>query len=769
MGYRFFRRIRIAPGVYVNFGKTGASVSVGPKGAKVTIGKRGVKSSVGIPGTGIRYETPYKSIQKPVDNSGGGVMANGGGNGGWFSKSGLLSMILTFIAVFAYNMCFGSGVSTDRTLHWLIAMLVSGMGALAAFFHSLISDADEGACSNYYVKSAVAKKVTQCDMNIKDMINASRALFAFLGELNRSTRCRNQLKALPGLEAVDRGDNPFSINKRLAAIAYCDLRACFRKLGHDEGHLTGLTGIGYAMIVLLLLDRDFDIERFRDVRQRGKLLSIVSDLKRTATLEVNIQDHEDEFRFALIFGALNHEPELVQRFATHLYRWASLIAKADGTVTQAESAALESIMKMCSDGRTCNGNVKVTERGSTPKGGSVNVMDNDLFAAPAKDESPTRNNLADDESYSQDLRRAIKYMIQTRRASTSYFQRHLGWGYNHAAKILDMLAERGAVSAQNGMGSRKILLSNDQLEAMLNEFGAVQDMEDAGSSHDSSAGRKRSQSDSDSGLDAVMNRLDSLIGLEQVKNEVRQLTSFIEIQRKRKARGMKVAPVTYHCVFTGNPGTGKTTVARILADILRELGVVKKGHLVETDRSGLVAEYVGQTAVKTNKVIDTAIDGVLFVDEAYTLVQGGDRDYGGEAIATLLKRMEDDRDRLVVVLAGYTNEMKQFINSNPGLQSRFSRYIEFPDYTATELAKIFMMNAEKNQYTCDKDIQASIVNVMEMAVQSKDKNFGNARYVRNLFEKAIQRQAVRLSAVAPITTEMLSELTLHDLGFAYEN
>ena len=199
------------------------------------------------------------------------------------------------------------------------------------------------------------------------------------------------------------------------------------------------------------------------------------------------------------------------------------------------------------------------------------------------------------------------------------------------------------------------------------------------------------------------------------------------------------------------------------------MGVVKKGHLVETDRSGLVAEYVGQTAVKTNKIIDSALDGVLFIDEAYSLVQGGEKDYGREAISTLLKRMEDDRDRLVVILAGYTDEMKEFIDSNPGLQSRFNRYIGFPDYDAEELSKIFLMYTEKNQYTCDQDVRASIVDVMKVAVQNKDRNFGNARYVRNLFEKAIQRQAVRLSSVAPITTEMLAELTLHDLGFAYED
>lgn len=756
MGFRFYRRIKIAPGISLNLGKKGASVSVGPRGAKMTFGPNGTRTSVGIPGTGIRYEKRY------------GKMTQGGG-GDWNGKSVIAAIAagLALAAFFAYQ--FSRVYRHSPTP--IFIMFASGIGSLFFWilYFILGNDATTAQASSAH-NPYTLKQMSSPRYNsyLSDLTLASQALYNFLREINRSTRCRNQLKALPGMEAIDRGDNSFSLNKRLAAIAYCDLRSCFRKLGYDEGRLTGLTGIGYAMVVLLLIDRDFDLERFRDAQQKDKLLSIVSDLKRTATLEVNIQDHDDEFRFALIFGALNHEPELVQRFATHLYRWASLIAKADGTVTQTESTTLESIMKMNNGGK-CDGNVRVTERGSNLKGGSVNVMDKDLFADPAEEESPTRGRLVDDESYSQDLRRAIECIIKTRQASTSHFQRHLGWSYNHSAKILDMLTERGVVSDQNGMGPREILLSNGQLEAMLNEFGTVQDMKDAVSSHDSSAGRKRLQADSDGGLDAVMNRLDGLIGLEYVKNEVRQLTSFIEIQRKRKARGMKVAPVTYHCVFTGNPGTGKTTVARILADIFRELGVVKKGHLVETDRSGLVAEYVGQTAVKTNKVIDTAIDGVLFVDEAYTLVQGGDRDYGGEAIATLLKRMEDDRDRLVVVLAGYTNEMKQFINSNPGLQSRFSRYIEFPDYTATELAKIFLINAEKNQYTCDKDVQASIVNVMEMAVRSKDANFGNARYVRNLFEKAIQRQAVRLSTVAPITTEMLSELTLHDLGFAYEN
>lgn len=260
-----------------------------------------------------------------------------------------------------------------------------------------------------------------------------------------------------------------------------------------------------------------------------------------------------------------------------------------------------------------------------------------------------------------------------------------------------------------------------------------------------------------------LDELRSLIGLTEVKDEVTALANFVKIQRERENKGMKSVGMSYHCVFTGNPGTGKTTVARILAAIYKDLGILKKGHLVETDRSGLVAEYVGQTAVKTNKIIDSALDGVLFIDEAYSLVQGGGNDYGQEAISTLLKRMEDDRNRLVVVLAGYSEEMKQFIDSNPGLQSRFSRYIHFADYTSEELGKIFMLNVQKNQYKLDESGQQKLQQMLSYAVEHKDKNFGNGRYVRNLFEKTIQNQATRLSKQAKLSAEELSTLTAEDL------
>ena len=257
--------------------------------------------------------------------------------------------------------------------------------------------------------------------------------------------------------------------------------------------------------------------------------------------------------------------------------------------------------------------------------------------------------------------------------------------------------------------------------------------------------------------------LESLIGLSSVKAEINSLTNYIKVQKMRQEKGMKVTPVSYHCVFTGNPGTGKTTVARIVSEIYKELGILSKGHLVETDRSGLVAEYVGQTAVKTNKIIDSALDGILFIDEAYSLVDGGNSDYGKEAISTLLKRMEDDRDRLVVILAGYTDDMKRFIDSNPGLQSRFNRYIEFPDYSADELYQIFESSAQKYEYTLTDNAKEVLKSALEKAVGEKDKNFGNGRFVRNLFEKVVEHQANRLSTVPEVTADILATIEADDI------
>ena len=245
--------------------------------------------------------------------------------------------------------------------------------------------------------------------------------------------------------------------------------------------------------------------------------------------------------------------------------------------------------------------------------------------------------------------------------------------------------------------------------------------------------------------ESVYDKLDNLIGLESIKSEIRELSDFVSIQNERKKKGLPTVPVSKHLVFTGNPGTGKTSVARIVAEIYKSIGVLSKGQMVEVDRAGLVAGYVGQTAIKTREKIDEAMGGVLFIDEAYTLAKGDDKDFGQEAIDTILKAMEDERDDLVVIVAGYPDLMEEFINSNPGLRSRFSRYINFPDYNTEELYSIFKLLCDKYSYTFDKEFEETIKAKIQEIVDNKDKSFANGRTIRTLFEKIISRQATRLS------------------------
>lgn len=258
--------------------------------------------------------------------------------------------------------------------------------------------------------------------------------------------------------------------------------------------------------------------------------------------------------------------------------------------------------------------------------------------------------------------------------------------------------------------------------------------------------------------------LNGLIGLQRVKEEVRTLRSFVEIQKERERQGMRTQSISYHCVFTGSPGTGKTTIARIVAEIYRDLGILKKGHLVECARQDVIGEYVGQTAPKMNAKIDEALDGVLFIDEAYSLVQEHGNDFGAEAIATLLKRMEDDRDRLIVILAGYEGEMKRFIETNPGLQSRFNTFIHFDDYSSDELVQIFLRLLQKNQYRLSAEAYDAVKQLFATKIAENDRSFGNGRFVRNVFEKVIQRQAVRLSQVPNISRDQLELILVEDIS-----
>ena len=266
-------------------------------------------------------------------------------------------------------------------------------------------------------------------------------------------------------------------------------------------------------------------------------------------------------------------------------------------------------------------------------------------------------------------------------------------------------------------------------------------------------------------IEDLKKELNEYIGLDTVKKEVESLINLVTVQKMRKENGLPVNDLSLHMVFSGNPGTGKTMVARLMARIYKSLGILSKGHLVEVDRSGLVAGYVGQTAIKTGEAIQKAMGGVLFIDEAYALTNRGGNDYGQEAVDTLLKAMEDHRDDLIVIVAGYTELMEEFVHSNPGLESRFNRFLNFPDYTVQEMMDIFDMRCRKSGYELAEDARGLLRSLL--ALLSLDvKGFGNARGVRNLFERAVAAQANRLAALPDVTREMLMTLTADDLRAA---
>jgi len=268
-------------------------------------------------------------------------------------------------------------------------------------------------------------------------------------------------------------------------------------------------------------------------------------------------------------------------------------------------------------------------------------------------------------------------------------------------------------------------------------------------------------------LAEALAELHGLIGLASIKHDVQELVNFLKIQEHRAKVGLPRTEVSLHMLFCGNPGTGKTTVARLLGRIFGGMGILTRGHLVETDRSGLVAKYAGQTGPKTHKKIDEALDGVLFIDEAYSLVaERGDDPYGSEAVQALLKRIEDDRRRLVVVLAGYPEPMQALLDTNPGLTSRFGRRLDFADYTASELGRIFQTMCEQNRYVLPWPTRWKLLVGFQHLLDRRDETFGNGRLARNVFEASIRRLANRVAAIAPLTVEVLTTLMEDDIVFA---
>ncbi len=263
-------------------------------------------------------------------------------------------------------------------------------------------------------------------------------------------------------------------------------------------------------------------------------------------------------------------------------------------------------------------------------------------------------------------------------------------------------------------------------------------------------------------LESLLAELDGYIGLSEVKEEVKSLINLAKIYSLRKKNDLPVADMSLHLVFSGNPGTGKTMIARFMARVYHTLGILSKGHLVETDRAGLVGGYVGQTALKSAKVLEEATGGVLFIDEAYTLTSKSENDFGQEAVDTVLKYMEDHRDDIVVIVAGYTEPMRRFITSNPGLESRFNKYVDFADYSADEMLEIFRLNCRKSRYELTEEATEKVREALAAAAADACR-FGNGRGVRNLFEKILSAQANRVAPMENVTRETLVTIEESDV------
>lgn len=544
----------------------------------------------------------------------------------------------------------------------------------------------------------------------------------------------NHLKMLNNLESVNSilhfyesklsvADSfTFTIQNQLAFLALHDLSNCCKKIEYDiEKDIK--TGGVFTTFIMLLTNRDFNNDL--DLLNKVNLELIDSALQFWMSYNNSFAINYSSKKLLLVEilrqGCI--EESLIDRYVVLFYRLMSYLIKIDGTVTLEESTLLSSIMDSLTENK------------------------NDFTMYYPDNSDPL-------------LYKAAKIIIDNKRAATSLLQQHLGIGYNRATNLMNELELKGVVGRAAGQFSQRTVLVDDisQISFLEHSVGVFEVVEKEDEKLPNSTVTAQL---SNKGM--ALERLNELIGLEEVKEEVVSLTNYVKIQQLRKKKGLGVKPLSLHCVFTGNPGTGKTIVARILAEVYRDLGVLPKGHLVETDRSGLVAEYVGQTAVKTNKIIDSALDGVLFIDEAYSLVQGGNKDYGNEAVSTLLKRMEDDRDRLVVILAGYEEEMKIFLESNPGLYSRFNKYLNFPDYTAHELIRMFKYYVTKYDYVLNESAEECLLDLFNTSVGNKDKRFGNARYVRNVFEKTLQLQATRLASIPKITKEVLKIITAEDI------
>ena len=817
MAWNFRRRKKIAPGVYINMSKKGISTTVGPKGASMTFGPNGTYMNTSIPGTGLYNRQKIGSHGKQgatSQNSHSMYYNSSKETNTGCSSTGIITFILFVIG------CFCLLMNDIVPMKFSIFVLVAaGILLIITAIKSTVErkKREEQIALQKLETERIAKLPNYFDIKItEEQFNEVSKVCKSLDDFQNHILIYHSnfydfLKS-KGLATQTHDEICDAIKFMIYSDVYVSMEAM-------QSSMTIKDKEGFARFMLISTINSSEIVEYSLLERLTE--DIISNAESIGLGAKNAFGKNNNLTLPGLLKEYNED--LYLQYLIYLYRFLSITAKADDVVKPAEADYLNNIMallhqvdsyvnvkydyiinwgtevnlyesydysfdtisvgKYIVKSQKCvisdiqaelsisrdrvlkalkvleDKNIIQTE-GRTRK--VLIQKESDLLRA-LRGESIVKGNIdisqtispnhtlvvqTDDiilphsEKYDPLLLEAAKYVVTEQVSALSALQRKFEVGYRRASKICDQLVEIGVWGTMNGEEGHEILVKDlKQLKEIL---------------------KSHQTEPSPSKLKSSTSELDTLVGLASVKEEIKTLSNFIKIQQKRKEQGLKSSSVSYHCVFTGNPGTGKTTVARIVAQIYKDLGILSKGHLVETDRAGLVAEYVGQTAVKTNKIIDSALDGVLFIDEAYSLIGTG-QDYGKEAIATLLKRMEDNRDRLVVILAGYSKEMQDFINTNPGLQSRFNRYIDFPDYSATELLQIFEKNVEKFDYKLEKEALVAMSEYFQHAVENKDANFGNARFVRNIFEKTLEKQANRLSTDPELDTEELTLITLADL------
>ena len=719
MAWTWRKRKTILPGVRLNFGKKGISTTIGPRGASMTFGPNGTYVNTSIPGTGLynRQRIDGKNKNTPMTNN---------------SNLGCGSILLYCVSILLWGMVIGVVVFGFAVEAW-VGVIFLTVVILTHFLVAVITTIKANKIAN----TIDPNLITEAYYN--EVAKVSAELFSDYKQVLALPGIENMVKTM-GVSIVMNNAPITDIKDKVRLLFWIDITRCYMGLGHKID-LNSKEGLGIFHFIALTNGWTINQPFYKLPIARAAYQNDIEAILKGIKTHIEAAPSVPEV-FLLSKLLSTKDSNLHRKFLVDLYRFTSITAKADNTVTEKEAEWLSNIMKLQGSG-------------------------NQEFVPEEEDEKPVTPSYTHVSTTRFDpiIDDFARYVVSKQKCSTYHLHRVFEIGFNRARTMVEQLEYMGVVGPENEHGERDVLIKDlEKLERLLLHIGDPNYFE----KNDTKAANDIKKATPKPRTQNPAKMLDELIGLASVKEEVATLSNFIKIQQARQAQGLKTSSVSYHCVFTGNPGTGKTTVARILAKIYKNLGVVSKGHLVETDRAGLVAEYVGQTAVKTNKIIDSALDGVLFIDEAYSLIGGGASDYGKEAIATLLKRMEDDRDRLIVILAGYTKNMKDFIDSNPGLQSRFNRYIEFPDYSAEELLQIFEANMKKYEYNFGEGAKEKLQRYFENEVANKDANFGNGRVVRNVFEKTLELQANRLAQEVNLSTDKLSQIEIEDLPLKKE-